>query len=212
MSLRRRLISPKQYRTHNHSRLGHPLSTAIQTKYDGIEYRSRLEARWASFMKSLRWDFTYEPIDGDGYIPDFLVHGDRPLFIEVKPAMTYKDYFEPCEKIDKGLIQFQQDVLIVGVRPFIGPSGPWNYEGAGLLGQYQPPGYDNESGCFDWSFGAWHACLTCKKMSIHHYNLYVSAVCGHGENGKNFHTPPIARMKQLWADACNDVKWRGNSR
>lgn len=187
------------------------MSTAIQTKYDGIEYRSRLEARWASFMGRIGWEFTYEPLDGDGYIPDFIVHGDRPLFIEVKPAMTHKDYFEPCEKIEKGLSEFEQDALIVGLQPFIGPSGPWGYEGVGLLGQYHRSG-NQEDVWFDWALSAWHRCRTCDGISIHHYNYYVSAVCGHGENGKNFDSPPITRMKQLWADACNDVKWRGNSR
>ena len=28
---------------------------AITTTYDGIEYRSRLEARWAAFMKNIGW-------------------------------------------------------------------------------------------------------------------------------------------------------------
>lgn len=188
------------------------MSTAIQTKYQGIEYRSRLEARWASFMTRIGWQFTYEPLDGDGYIPDFIVHGERPLFIEVKPAMIRQDYYEPCEKIDKGLIQFKQDVLIVGIHPFIGPAGSWGYEGAGLLGQYEPYCLEPKPPAFDWDFGAWHICTTCDSISLNHYNYYISAVCGHGECGKNFDSPPITHMKTLWADACNDVKWRGTSK
>lgn len=188
------------------------MSTAIQTKYQGIEYRSRLEARWAAFMTRIGWEFTYEPLDGDGYIPDFIVHGDRSLFIEVKPAITRQNYYEPCEKINKGLIQFKQDVLIVGIQPFIGAAGPYGYEGVGLLGQYEPYCNDTEPpAAFDWSFGAWHRCTTCDSISINHYNYYISAVCGHGECGKNFDSPPITQMKTLWDDACNDVKWKGTA-
>ena len=66
------------------------MTHAIPTRYRGIEYRSRLEARWAAFFDGIGWQFTYEPFDGDGYIPDFLIHGDQPLLVEVKPAVTQR--------------------------------------------------------------------------------------------------------------------------
>lgn len=64
------------------------MNHAIATLYSGIEYRSRLEARWAAFFDEIGWRHTYEPFDGDGYIPDFLIHGTRPLLVEVKPAVA----------------------------------------------------------------------------------------------------------------------------
>ena len=183
------------------------MNTAIQTKYDGIEYRSRLEARWASFMKSLKWDFTYEPFDGDRYIPDFIIHGDMPLFIEVKPAMTVREYMEPCDKIEHGLAAFNHDVLIVGATPFVDYlHGAYGDIGAGLLGQ-------NSGDGFDWAGGGWHQCTVCNLISVHHeHGSYSSRICGHYDGGGNLGEAPIAQMKQHWADACNDVKWRGNSR
>ena len=43
----------------------------IPTKYNGINFRSRLEARWAAFFDQLKWEWEYEPIDLNGWIPDF---------------------------------------------------------------------------------------------------------------------------------------------
>ena len=50
----------------------------IQAKpmvYEGINFRSKLEARWYFFMKNLGWNIEYEPdIEGIvGWIPDFLI-------------------------------------------------------------------------------------------------------------------------------------------
>jgi len=56
---------------------------AIPTKYAGVQFRSRLEARWAAMFDMLGWEWEYEPIDLDGYIPDFIV-GEKML-VEVKP-------------------------------------------------------------------------------------------------------------------------------
>ena len=64
------------------------MNHAIPTLYQGIEYRSRLEARWAAMFDNIGWKFTYEPFDTNGYIPDFLIHGDRPMLVEIKPAVS----------------------------------------------------------------------------------------------------------------------------
>lgn len=55
---------------------------AIETRYAGHRFRSRLEARWAVFFDHLgvRWD--YEPegylVDGRAYLPDFVLQ-DLPF-------------------------------------------------------------------------------------------------------------------------------------
>lgn len=51
------------------------MTTAIPTAYGGVNFRSRLEARWAAMFDLLGWRWEYEPLDLDGYIPDFLVRG-----------------------------------------------------------------------------------------------------------------------------------------
>jgi hypothetical protein len=63
---------------------------AIPTNYDGILFRSRLEARWAVFFNALGIDWRYEPegfelADGTRYLPDFAVLNDN-AYVEIKPA------------------------------------------------------------------------------------------------------------------------------
>jgi hypothetical protein len=41
------------------------------TKYVGVQFRSRLEARWAAFFDLANWQWSYEPIDLEGWTPDF---------------------------------------------------------------------------------------------------------------------------------------------
>ena len=90
----------------------------IPTLYRGIQYRSRLEARWAAFFEGLGWQTTYEPFDGDGYIPDFLVHTTEPFLTEIKPATTEADYRTRWPKINDGLIDhWPSGVFVGGVTP-----------------------------------------------------------------------------------------------
>ena len=53
----------------------------IPTMYRDIEYRSLTEARYAAFFERIGWQSTYEPFEGNGYILDLLIHGDRPLAV-----------------------------------------------------------------------------------------------------------------------------------
>ena len=47
----------------------------IETYYNGNRFRSRLEARWAVFFRTVGLDYQYEPegfeMDGIRYLPDF---------------------------------------------------------------------------------------------------------------------------------------------
>lgn len=67
---------------------------ARPTIYNGIEMRSRLEARWAHIFDRLGWDWTYEThaygtnYTSDQYLPDFRVTDRNFLtFIEIKPPI-----------------------------------------------------------------------------------------------------------------------------
>lgn len=78
---------------------------AIPTYYKGINFRSRLEARWAVIFDRLGIDWHYE-VEGYNievepgltirYLPDFLLRGGTtrcpdPLFVEVKGNMQSDD-------------------------------------------------------------------------------------------------------------------------
>jgi hypothetical protein len=76
----------------------------------GIQFRSRIEAQWAYIFEKLEWNWEYEPIDLEGYIPDFIIKfdgddGDKEdILIEIKGDMNiWKEevYKEHKEKIIK---------------------------------------------------------------------------------------------------------------
>ena len=63
---------------------------AIETRYAGYLFRSRLEARWACFFDALgiRWEYEKEGYDlGEAgwYLPDFWLPGQQ-CFVEIKGA------------------------------------------------------------------------------------------------------------------------------
>jgi hypothetical protein len=71
---------------------------AIPTVYKGVQFRSRLEARWAAFFDLRRMAWEYEPFDLKGYIPDFLVEGE--FLQEVKPARDHLLLIDAAAKVD----------------------------------------------------------------------------------------------------------------
>ena len=67
----------------------------IETKYNGLLFRSRLEARWAIFFDSLGLCYDYEPEGFDlgehsYYLPDFWLP-DIETWIEIKPRGWWGD-------------------------------------------------------------------------------------------------------------------------
>ena len=77
---------------------------AIPTVYDGINMRSRLEARWADLFTQTGWRSNYEPLDFDGGIPDFVVdHGYKPVLVDVKPYTSFGAVDELNAKIRHAL-------------------------------------------------------------------------------------------------------------
>lgn len=79
---------------------------AHPTKYNGVRFRSRLEARWAAFFDLIGWKWEYEPIDINGWTPDFRVtwpcshsecSGSHSILVEVKPYYSIDDFEgHPC--------------------------------------------------------------------------------------------------------------------
>ncbi len=43
------------------------------TFYNGVQFRSRLEAQWACFFDQAKWKWDYQPIDLVGWTPTFRV-------------------------------------------------------------------------------------------------------------------------------------------
>ena len=72
---------------------------AIPTTYAGVRLRSRLEARWGAFFDLAGITWEYEPIDLEGWAPDFLLKTSAAdIYAEVKPVeLTRRSHPEGWE-------------------------------------------------------------------------------------------------------------------
>ena len=89
--------------------------------YEGINFRSKLEARWYIFMKKLGWNIIYEPeIEGiNGWIPDFLIIGKKKILVDVKPIDKYEEWEDHPDrpKIENsGVVNLNYEILILGTN------------------------------------------------------------------------------------------------
>lgn len=172
---------------------------AIETRYAGHLFRSRLEARWAALFDLVGWDWIYEPFDGDGYVPDFLLEGDYPVLVEVKPEPSIDKLKSHIEKLEAGLRDWTGDVLIVGLTPEM-QSASRTYENPviGLLGEGEPRAWDE---------GVWRLCRTCPTPAFAHtVQSYTARPCGHYDGG---HTggPVLSNLKEMWGMAHEATRW-----
>lgn len=89
---------------------------SIPTKYRGINMRSRLEAKWACMFDLLGWKWEYEPIDLNGWIPDFAISDARKnikgfgaselksiTLIEIKPIFEFNYDYDTIMKIERAI-------------------------------------------------------------------------------------------------------------
>jgi hypothetical protein len=84
---------------------------AIQTRYKGYHFRSRLEARYAIFFDHLgiKWEYElegYEINNKDGYLPDFYLT-EFDIFAEVKPVALSEEELKNAMSIKEGCILFE---------------------------------------------------------------------------------------------------------
>lgn len=98
---------------------------AIETKYNGYRFRSRLEARWAVFFDSVGIKYRYETegynLNGIYYLPDFYLP-DLKIFVEVKGSMTDED-LKKLYAFQEAITKDYRGVLILQDIPNYNP-GP----------------------------------------------------------------------------------------
>lgn len=192
--------------------------SGIPTIYRDTRFRSRLEARWAALFDLLGWPWVYEPIDAEGYIPDFLIQGERPFFIEVGPCITRADYLDKSTKPDLAIADLRQDVLVVGASPLPKFTRGWHLTPeAGLLGEFWEHETHDPDWCltdckgrtaFAWGNAIWTSCIECKQVGVaHESHSFVVRPCRHYPGG---HIDNLTvNMTTLWDRAGNIVQWRG---
>lgn len=161
--------------------------------YRETRFRSRLEARWAAFFDLVGWRWTYEPFDTGGWIPDFLIHGDAPLLIEVGPCISETDY---RVKAEKPLRARDHVTLVVGVSPLleleIVDGVRWPF--AGLLVNEAPGLADPVE---------WSRCDACRAIGVQPDG--AGRPCGHPFS---VGSPTDHEVTTWWSRAGNAVQWR----
>lgn len=136
----------------------------IPTLYQGVRFRSRLEATWAAFFDLIEWRWQYEPFDLPGWIPDFQISTNSKSFnpnylVEVKPVPPDDLRSERPEhrKIEAAIGDLNYQVLLVGTSPQ--PCDDKRHKGV-FVGQLRPsPTLFIEGTKIIWSAGLFNVDL-----------------------------------------------------
>jgi hypothetical protein len=186
--------------------------TAIPTTYKGIEFRSRLEAKWAVMFDHLGWTWEYEPIDFNGYIPDFHIDfGRRSYFVEIKPAMTTAEMYPALDKARSAVGRGRtENILVLGGSPGRYGHGPSGHS-VWLLTAVMTSFYESVED------GYLAVCPTCQHVVPLTYEGEWGFPCCRIPDGDNKHVRhelPIPRglIESYWATATNTIKYRHGKR
>ncbi len=177
----------------------------IETIYKGYKFRSKLEAQWAAMFDLLEWPWVYEPLDLDGYIPDFVLNFPKhPLLVEVKPEFQLEGMEKHREKIERS--GWTSEYVIVGVSPLM-LEEYWSPV-LGLLCEY---GYLEDE--YFWpSAGVFFKCGKCKHYSVHHAEgswFCRYSGCYDGDHYINHVEKHI--IEQMWGEAHSKVRYDRNA-
>jgi hypothetical protein len=175
---------------------------AIPTMYRGIQFRSRLEARWAIFFDLVEWRWEYEPIDLSGWVPDFALIGKKETtLVEVKPVAgldepAAKDACKATRAVLCGDIRYE--VLLLG---YAWPKTDVMDRKGAVLGIGWMCQWFDESPC--WGVAAFH---DLGGLGFHHdYQTFNNRITGEYDGAAGSHA---RGPEDRWRVAGSMVQWR----
>lgn len=170
-----------------------PEIKAIETRYKGYRFRSRLEARWAVYLDAMgiAWDYEPEGFDlgkNGYYLPDFYLP-DANCWAEVKATIPTIPEVKRAEALS---FMTQKPVIIldgmpkdrsyyfVGVEVPVGNGNPWGHPGIDASDLFMC--YYKETGRFYIATGG---CATSEGFDEVLDGIYAarSARFEHGKSG-----------------------------
>lgn len=172
---------------------------AIPTEYRGHRFRSRLEARWACFFDNCGWPWEYEPIDLDGYIPDFVLTFNDAVLVEVKPVLVAADFDEHWFKIINS--GWDKEALLLGAKIFKAQDLGYGWDNCSAIGQLR----DEFGGI---GAAVLQTCQQCKRISFYHGENSWACRLGHPYRGNQDCGPfSYEEGRSLFADCGGVVQY-----
>jgi hypothetical protein len=188
------------------------LPTGIPTRYAAINFRSRLEAKWAAFFDACGWRWQYEPLDLDGWIPDFAI-GWKPTLVEVKPFFHAHQFDDALAKvIGSG---HRDPVVLLGAGPRLVDdelalgwlAEPWSNESNEWLLLDLHIGYTEGNGQLGLCpmDGGWRNVIWEPPSGLSHPNKWARVSDRPDYPGRG---PARLTVDRHWATACNWSQWK----
>lgn len=144
------------------------MSRAKPQTFEGIDYRSKIEAQWAVFFSIVGIEFEYEPgtwtLPDSRYCPDFYLH-DQKCFVEIKNYGSAPPTHEERRKAFELALATQKPVFI-----FFGPLSKAQFLRSGSAFGYFP----NGSVGMQYWFGR---CPRCLRIDITHRGNTEDMMC-----------------------------------
>jgi hypothetical protein len=166
--------------------------TALPSLYSGIQFRSRMEARWAVFMDAIGVHWLYEPegydLDGLRYLPDFYLP-TVDAFLEVKNPLAVDRDAKKCHSL----------AMATGKSVYLTTNPPQLIDDSDPLGDMVRIFPD---GAEDYGY-SWCECPHCHRYGIEFNGRADRIPCkcpksAHGDKGYNSDTP---RLLEAYAKA-----------
>ena len=184
------------------------MHAAIPTKYNHVQFRSRLEARWAAFFDLAGWEWHYEPVDMNGWIPDFVLLGKQgnQIYVEVKPifwrvtSLNIIDYSpiysSELAKVRGARVDRSDDILILGANILTSRS-TWSVDHC-ILGLF----------C-DKRMEALLCINSIRELDLtSDDDICRLRISGETHNPRSGRNSSDCIVDRLWAEAGNAVQWR----
>lgn len=207
---------------------------SIPTTYKGVNFRSRLEATWAAMFDLLELKWSYEPIDLDGWIPDFVLTVDwNWANVRTEMLKCTCDYGEcPVCDLEEAIWLAESCIsyVYVEVKPVRKRDEPAakaafadmrrNRIRRGLLLGLEPQG--QTIGWFSTGdelaagyIGKREGCSRPESFDLVNSSTFGDALCHSwwcdpvdDESGYADEPPASEELAALWVQAKNEVQWR----
>lgn len=193
---------------------------AIPTKYAGVVFRSRLEARWAAFFDLCGWRWDYEPIDLAGWCPDFALNGAETVLIEVKPfdpakLRQIKSFEDFQNSTGKQVVSCTNDIVLCGINPLFDGPGIRETPALGVHFEYDEYEYVEDGkrtiiGGYTEGFA--EIDISCDpaigRFDIRHDVMsYRHRLSGVYDGDHHINTANPCQIQELWRAASARVQW-----